>query len=338
MTDIRDLTLAELRAELEAMGQPLFRADQIFGRIYRKGATRFGQLAELPASLRDALAAKFSFTPFSLERVLESLDGTRKFLFRLGDRRAVETVLIPSGERRTVCLSTQVGCKFRCLFCASGMRGFVRNLFPSEIVEQVLFLRRSLDIGVTNLVFMGMGEPLDNLDHVVRAIRILNDRLGPGLASRRMTVSTSGIVPGIERLARLGLQINLSLSLHAADPEKRTRLMPVNRKYPLADVLRACEEYLAGGGRKMTLEYVLIKGQNDAARDAEGLARIARRLKAKVNLIPFSPVPEFSFETPGDEACRRFLQRLEKKGVGATLRRSKGRDIAAACGQLAGGA
>jgi 23S rRNA (adenine2503-C2)-methyltransferase len=229
-----------------------------------------------------------------------------------------------------------VGCKFGCVFCASGLGGFKRDLRSGEIVGQVLSLRDDFEAGPTNLVFMGMGEPLDNLENLVKAVRILNASEGMALAARRMTVSTSGIVPGIARLGALGLQINLSISLHAADDEKRGRLMPVNRKYPLAELLKACREYLAAGGRMITFEYVLIRGLNDTAVDAEKLARIAGRLKAKVNLIPFSPVRGLPYAAPDAGACRSFLTRLRGAGVAATLRQSKGRDIQAACGQLAG--
>ncbi len=336
MADIRDLTLEELKAELQAMGEPVYRAGQAFAWIYRKGATRFGQFSDFPRELRERMEEHFAFGSMDPVDILESPDGTRKTLFRLDDGEFVETVLIPSGERRTICASTQVGCKYGCAFCASGLGGFKRDLRPGEIVGQVLSLRDDFEAAPTNLVFMGMGEPLDNLDGLVKAIRILNAPEGMGLAARRMTVSTSGIVPGIDRLADLGLQVNLSISLHAADDEKRGRLMPVNRKYPLAEVLSACRRYLTAGGRMITFEYVLIRGFNDTGEDAVRLARIARRLRAKVNLIPFSPVRGLPFAAPDGATCRSFLGRLREAGVAATLRQSKGGDIQAACGQLAG--
>jgi 23S rRNA (adenine2503-C2)-methyltransferase len=333
--DIRDFTLEELEAELAEMGEPAYRAGQIFGWLYGRGAKNFEAFSDLPKGLRQKLSARFSFRPIERAGTWRARDGTEKILFRLPDGRFVETVLIPSGRRRTVCLSTQVGCKFACVFCASGRRGFKRNLAPSEIIGQVLFLREELEIALTNVVFMGMGEPLDNFDNVVRSIRILNDPKGLGIAARRITVSTSGIVPGIERFKDLGLQVNLSISLHAPDEVLRGRLMPVGRKYPLAALLRACEDYLEGGGRKLTLEYVLIEGQNDRPADAARLAGIARRLRAKVNLILYSPVEGLPFQTPSDARVEAFSRVLEEKGVGATIRKSKGRDIEAACGQLA---
>jgi 23S rRNA (adenine2503-C2)-methyltransferase len=336
MIDIKDLTLEELKAEMARLGAPAYRAVQAFTRLYKKGALNFDQFAEFPKALRQEMAGRFTFGTLDLEGIFEARDQTRKYLFRLADGEFIETVLIPAPSRQTVCLSTQVGCKYGCAFCASGRRGFVRNLSPSEIVGPILYLRDILDVGLTNIVFMGMGEPLDNLAALEKAVRILNSPEGLGLAARRMTVSTSGLVPGIESLAALGLPINLSISLHAATDAQRSRLMPINRKFPLDVLLRAGEAYRTVGGRMITLEYVLLAGVNDAAADAVRLARIARRLRAKVNLIPFSPVPGLAFSPPSEAAQRRFLQALEKDGARATLRESKGRDIQAACGQLAG--
>ncbi len=336
MIDIKDLTLDELRADMTALGEPGYRAVQAFARLYKKGALRFDQFTEFPGPLRKKMAERFMIGALELEGVFEARDQTRKYLFRLADGEYIESVLIPAASRRTVCLSTQVGCKFGCSFCASGRRGFVRNLTPSEITGPVLFLRDVLDIGLTNIVFMGMGEPLDNLDSLEKAVRILNAPEGLGLAARRMTVSTSGLAPGIERLSEMGLPINLSISLHAATDAQRSRLMPVNRKYPLDVLLRAAQDYSAKGGRMITFEYVLIAGVNDAMADARRLARIGRRLRAKINLIPFSPVPGLEFAPPSEAAQRRFLQALEEAGARATLRQSMGKDILAACGQLAG--
>ena len=334
MTDIRDLTREELAAELAALGEPGFRAGQIFAWLYAKGAKNFDDFTNLPKSLRRELAGRFFLRPLEVDGYLRGEDGTEKYVFRLHDGYGVETVLIPAGPRRTLCLSTQAGCKFACVFCASGRQGFKRNLSPSEIVGQVLDLRGALDAALTNIVFMGMGEPFDNFENLVRAVKILNDTLGMGIAARRMTVSTSGLVPGIVRFRELGLQVNLSLSLHAADDHLRSRLMPVNRTYPLADVLEAVEGYLGEGGRMVTFEYVLIEGVNDRPSDADGLARLARRLRAKVNLIPYSPVEGLSFRTPSAERIQAFVRRLEDKGAAVTLRQSKGKDIRAACGQL----
>ena len=230
--DIRDLTLDELRAELESRGEFSYRAVQIFEWIYKKDAGTFTAMTDLPKNLREGLEGHFAHFEPELVEILRSADGTEKFLFRLTDGALIETVLIPSGTRRTLCLSTQVGCRFGCVFCASGEGGFKRNLLASEILGQVLVLRDKLDIPLTNLVLMGMGEPLDNLENVVRAIRIMNAREGLDIGARRITISTVGILPAIRELERLGLQLNLSISLHATTDSLRSRLLPVNRKYP----------------------------------------------------------------------------------------------------------
>ncbi|MGA2585413.1 MAG: 23S rRNA (adenine(2503)-C(2))-methyltransferase RlmN [Candidatus Aminicenantales bacterium] len=336
MIDIKNLTLDELKAELKGAGEPAYRAEQIFDWLYKKGALRFEDMTNLGHALREKLKRMFALGRLELQGVFRSKDRAVKYLFRLQDGRGIETVLIPAGGRATVCLSTQVGCKFGCAFCASGLNGFTRNLTPSEIVGQVLFLRNRLDVALTNIVFMGMGEPLDNFENLAKAILILNSADGLGIAARRMTISSVGVIPGLERFMQMDLQVNLSISLHAAGDAKRTALMPANMKYPLEKVIAACEAYGKDGGRKITLEYVLLKGVNDAPADAAGLARIAKRLKAKINLIPYSPVIGLPFETPEERRIGDFTRMLEEKNVPVTLRRSKGRDIQAACGQLAG--
>jgi 23S rRNA (adenine2503-C2)-methyltransferase len=336
MRDIRDLDIEELKAALAEDNEPAYRADQIYAWLYQKRASSFEEFTDLPRTLRDRLAGRFFLRPLDAAETRTSRDGTSKTLFRLADGFFIETVFIPSGARRTICLSTQAGCKFGCAFCASGLGGFHRHLTPAEILGQVLHLRRGMDADLTNLVFMGMGEPLDNFDNVKHALRVLNDPRGFGFAARRMTVSTSGLVLGIERFKKIGLQINLSVSIHAADDETRNRLMPINRRYPLSELIAACEDYLGDGGREITFEYVLLKGVNDRPADAERLARLSRRLRAKVNMIAFSPVPGLPFERPDAAAVEDFIRRLKTKGVAATLRNSKGRDIQAACGQLAG--
>jgi 23S rRNA (adenine2503-C2)-methyltransferase len=334
--DIRDLSLDELKAELEAMGERPFRAAQVFDWLYHKGASDFAEFTSLSKPLRDKLAARFRVGALEFAERRESGDGTTKYLFRLHDGEHIETVLIPSGRRLTVCLSTQVGCKFACAFCASGLHGFKRNLAPSEITGQVLTLRKALGREPTNFVFMGMGEPLDNWTNVEKAVRIMNMPEGLGIAARRMTISTAGYLPAFKRLEAFDLQVNLSLSLHAVTDRLRDRLMPVNRRFPLEDVVRAAEDYIRSGGRMITLEYIVIRGLNDSLDDADGLAGIARRLRAKVNLIAYSPVEGLDFETPSEADVARFKRWLEERKVNTTLRLSKGSDIAAACGQLAG--
>jgi 23S rRNA (adenine2503-C2)-methyltransferase len=334
--DIRDLTFEELRAELERMGERPFRAAQILDWLYKKKAAKFDDFTSLPKPLREKLAGRFAIGALELADKSASTDGTTKLLFRLRDGEHIETVLLPAGRRLTVCLSTQVGCKFGCAFCASGRRGFKRNLVPSEITGQVLYVETELGREPTNLVFMGMGEPLDNWTNVEKALRILNAPDGLAIAARRMTVSTAGFVDSFKRLAALDLQINLSLSLHAVTDRLRDELMPINRRFPLEKVVQAADDYVRSGGRMITLEYIVIGGLNDSLNDADGLAAIARRLRAKVNLIAYSPVEGQKFKTPTDAELARFMRWLEERKVGTTLRQSKGGDIAAACGQLAG--
>jgi 23S rRNA (adenine2503-C2)-methyltransferase len=334
--DVRDLTLEELRAELAAMGEKPFRAVQIFDWLYIRKAGRFEDFTSLPKPLREKLAARFALAPLGLADKRSSPDGTTRYLFRLADGQHIESVLIPAGRRLTVCLSTQVGCRFACAFCASGRHGFKRNLAPSEIVGQVLALEAALGQDLTNYVFMGMGEPLDNWGPVEKAIRIMNDPAGLGIAARRITVSTAGFVDAFKRLEALDLQINLSISLHAVTDRLRDRLMPINRRFPLEQVVEAAEAYVRHGGRMITLEYIVIRGVNDSLDDADGLAAIARRLRAKVNLIAYSPVAGADFATPTEADLARFKRWLEERKVNTIVRLSNGADIAAACGQLAG--
>ncbi len=334
--DIKDLTFEELADELGQWGEPRFRAGQIFDWVYRKGARSFAEFTSLPLALREKLERAFSIATPEMAEHLVSTDRAEKFVLRLADGRFIETVLIPAGPRMTLCLSSQVGCRYGCGFCASGLGGFRRHLTPGEMTGQVLFLRGRLDSALTNFVFMGMGEPLDNFDNLARALRNMNSPEGLGIAARRITVSTAGVIPGIERLKELDLQINLSLSLHSVRDDLRSRLMPINRKYPLEEVLKACEDYARAGGRMMTLEYVLLGGINDSPADARGLAAVAKRLRAKINLIPFSEFEGLACRPTRDPRQDAFLRTLEDLRVKATVRRSKGAEIHAACGQLAG--
>jgi len=333
---LTSLNQAGLEAYLRKIGQPSYRAGQIFRWLYQAGKSQAAEFTDLPLELRQQLEADFIINPLKLKEKASSKDGTIKYLFELLDGNFIETVMIPAGKRQTFCLSTQVGCKFHCAFCASGLHGFKRNLEAGEIVSQVLNLRFNYGYQPTNLVLMGMGEPLDNLDNVLKAIRILNDQQGLAIGARRITVSTVGVIPAIKKLMNFDLQINLSLSIHSAIDEKRTRLMPVNKKYPLEELIKAAEDYLKAGGRQLTLEYIVIGGFNDSLYDAEALAAISRRLKAKVNLIAYSPVAGFKWQSPAEEDVERFKMWLEERKVRVTIRQSKGIDIAAACGQLAG--
>jgi len=334
--DIKNFASEEFKEELKKISEPSYRAEQIFSWIYKKGACDFSGMNNLPKPLKDKLSQYYYIGEIKPLKHLKSIDQTEKFLFELQDGNLIETVLIYAWQRKTLCISTQAGCKFACSFCASGMNGFKRDLSVSEILSQILSIEHHLKQRITNFVFMGMGEPLDNYENVSKAIKIMNSKKGMGIAARRITVSTSGIIPGIEKIKKLGLQINLSISLHAANNELRTRLMSVNKKYPLEELLSSCEDYMENGGRMLTFEYILIKGINDSQKDVDELVRAARRLKAKVNLIAYSPVPGLDYEAPFEENVKIFEDKLLKRGVNVTIRDSKGKDIMAACGQLAG--
>jgi len=334
--DIKNFTLSQLQEEMRKISEPAYRAQQIFLWLYHKGRHNFDEMRNLPKPLKEKLEGRYYIGSLEQAERLKSTDGTEKFLFKLPDENSVETVLIPSINRETICISTQVGCKHACRFCASGQGGFVRNLSASEITGQVLYIQECLKIKVTNFVFMGIGEPLDNYDNLSTAIMIMNDPAGMAIAARRMTISTCGIIPGIKRLKGLGLQVNLAVSLHAVNDTSRSELMPVNKVYPLEALIRSCEDYIEATDRRITLEYILIEGKNDLLRHADELAAVAKRLKAKVNLIPHSVVGHTDFRPPSPKRIDEFVQRLTENKVNVMLRRSKGADIRAACGQLAG--
>jgi 23S rRNA (adenine2503-C2)-methyltransferase len=332
--DIKNFTIHELKEAFKKEAIPPYRAGQIFHWVYKKHTSSFDAMNNIPKELKDRLGALYSLDDIRVKEHRKSRDGVDKFLFELSDGKFVEAVLIRSGRRSTLCLSTQVGCKYRCVFCASGSKGFVRNLTCSEILAQVLLVQKSAEDDITNFVFMGMGEPLDNYDNVSKAIIIMNSEQGPEIGARRITVSTCGIIPGIQKLKKLGLQINLSVSLHAANDRLRDSLMPVNKRYPLKKLIAACEDFIKDGGRKITLEYVLIAGMNDSPEDADELSSIAKRLKAKVNLLLYSPVGIKGLTAPSEKRVAGFNKKLVKNRIPVTLRQSKGKDIEAACGQL----
>ncbi|MBV9007549.1 MAG: 23S rRNA (adenine(2503)-C(2))-methyltransferase RlmN [Verrucomicrobia bacterium] len=335
---IRSLLLDELQTRL----QPRFRARQVADWLYRKRARAFQEMTDLPQELRDKLAAEFNLGSIEVVRVLGSRDTTRKFLLRLNDGNLIESVLIPASpafygsrsDRLTICVSTQVGCAYGCKFCASGLEGWKRNLRPDEIVEQLITVERESGDRIDNVVFMGMGEPLANYENVIRAIAIINAPWGLGIGARHITVSTSGLVPQIRKLAEQPLQIRLAVSLHGATDEVRNQIMPVNRRYPVAELFEACRYYTARKKQRITFEYILIAQVNDSDEQAGELARRAREFEAKVNLIPYNTVNDLSWTRPSRNRQERFLAILRNAGVAATLRREKGHDIAAACGQL----
>jgi 23S rRNA (adenine2503-C2)-methyltransferase len=336
------LTLDDWVEWAEARGQSKFRAKQIVEWLYEKRAKTWDEMSNLPHALREELKTTFSLDRLPVVRLTGSKDTTRKFLFRLHDGRLVETVKIPANvhfdggqsDRITLCVSSQVGCAYDCKFCASGLAGFTRNLEVEEIVGQVMAAEEESGESVRNLVFMGMGEPLANFTRLTKAITILNAPWGLNIGARHMTVSTSGLAPQIEKLAELPIQIRLAISLHGASDEVREQIMPVNKKYPIARLFEALEVWREKKKQKITLEYILIEGVNDSLAQASLLAKRARGLDAKVNLIPYNTVEGLPWSRPTEAQCEAFLQVLTRAGVVATLRREKGHDISAACGQL----
>jgi 23S rRNA (adenine2503-C2)-methyltransferase len=340
--DIKSLDLDELGELLALRGQPSYRAGQIADWIYRRRAKSFDQMTDLPQELRTELADSLTLANLEVVRALGSRDTTRKFLFRLRDGNLIESVLIPASpalygsrsDRRTICVSTQVGCAYGCKFCASGLEGFSRNLQPNEIVDQIIAVERESGEKIDNIVFMGMGEPLANFDHLVRAIEIINAPWGLGIGARHITVSTSGLAPQIRKLAERPIQIRLAISLHGATDDVRGQIMPINRRYNVETLLSACDFYVRHKKQRLTFEYILIADVNDSENQAHLLAKHARRVTAKVNLIPYNTVHGLPWSRPSPDRQEKFLSVLREHGVAATLRREKGHDIDAACGQL----
>jgi 23S rRNA (adenine2503-C2)-methyltransferase len=374
LPDIRSLTREELAEQFQAWGLPAYRLDQLLDWLYSRRVTTWAEMSNVPKTLRAKLQEQYVLRPLELVRQQGAADTTRKFLWRLHDGALIESVLIPASpalfgepsDRHTLCVSTQVGCAYGCRFCASGLEGWKRNLSVDEIIEQILAVERgagrtepstaglvaaagSPDVLpgavrtvsnqaperlVNNLVIMGMGEPLANYDNLLKALRILNAPWGGGIGARKITISTSGLAPQIRRLADEPLQFRLAISLHGATDQTRNRIMPVNRKYPLRELTAACEYYQERKGRLITLEYILIAGVNDRLTEIKPLAALARRLHAKVNLIPYNRVEDLTWERPDEAAQETFLAALQAEQISATLRREKGHDIDAACGQL----
>jgi 23S rRNA (adenine2503-C2)-methyltransferase len=340
--DIKSLLRNELQGDLRDLAEPSYRAGQITDWLYKKRVDSIEKMTDLPQSLRERLAEKFSFSKIEVVRVLGSRDTTRKFLFRLSDANLIESVLIPASpalygeksDRRTICISTQVGCAYGCKFCASGLEGFSRNLRANEIIDQIIAIERVGGEKIDNIVFMGMGEPLANFENVMRAIRIVNAPWGLGIGARHITLSTSGLAPQIKKLADEPLQIRLAVSLHGATDEVRNQIMPINRKYNIETLLSACDYYTAHRSQRLTFEYILIAGVNDSDEQAHFLAQHARRLFAKVNLIPYNTVEGLEWSRPSRNRQEKFLSILRAHKIPATLRREKGHDIDAACGQL----
>lgn len=333
-----DLSLADLEGRLTAHGQPPYRARQLFAWIYERLASDYAAMTDLPAALRDELASSLPIATVRPVRKIATDGGeTVKTLYQTLDGQFVETVLMLYPDRATVCVSCQVGCAVGCAFCATGLGGLTRNLTTGEMVQQAVdAARRARELGrpLTNLVMMGMGEPFHNYDATMRFVAILNDPRGFGFGARRLTISTSGIVPMIDRLAAEPFQVNLAVSLHAPDDELRARLVPINRRYPIADLLAAVRRYIARTGRRVSFEYALMKGINDSDETAEALAHLLRGTLCHVNVIPLNPVDVLPYERPDTSGIDRFAATLRGAGIPTTVRYSRGVDIAAACGQL----
>ena len=334
--DLAGLDRLELEAALEERGHERFRARQIFRWIYRRGVTDTAAMTDLPRGLRDSLADEFALSTPDIGARHRSADGTEKFLVALGDGRQIESVFIPETPAMTFCVSTQVGCAMACAFCLTGKMGLVRNLTAGEIAGQVRVLANALNMRQTafNIVLMGMGEPLHNYDETMKALRILADEHGLAVPARRVTLSTVGLLPALERLAREPLMPNLAISLHAPSDIQRGELVPINKKYGIAEIIEACRSFPLRRRSRITFEYVLLAGVNDSADDARRLAELLAGLKAKVNLIPLNAAAGIPFDRPSDAAINRFGKILADRGVTVSVRKSRGRDIRAACGQL----
>jgi 23S rRNA (adenine2503-C2)-methyltransferase len=336
--NIKDLSFKEFVAFLVERKHPSYRARQVWQWLFQKRATSFDEMTNLSRPLRDELAAAFSIGRLEILRCAEARDGTIKFLFGLADGESIESVLIPEAHRLTLCISTQAGCGLGCAFCATAVLGLKRNLTASEIVDQVLEAGRTLtgERRITHIVLMGMGEPLANYDQTVRALEIITDGdWGVGISPRRVTLSTVGLVPQIKKLME-ETRVNLAVSLHAPNDELRGQLMPVNRKYPLQQLMDCCRELPLPRRKRITFEYVLLRGVNDSEIHARQLGALVRGIPSKVNIIPFNPHPQSKFARPADEEIARFQKILHDEGVQINVRRPRGDDIQAACGQLQG--
>lgn len=334
-TDIKSLTLKELQEEFMQLGEKAFRAKQTYDWMHNKLAAGFDDMTNLSKDFREKCKERYAYTSLQLLKMQESkIDGTRKYLFGLADGNVVESVWMKYKHGNSVCISSQVGCRMGCRFCASTLDGLARNLMPSEMLDQIYAISRHTGERVSNVVVMGTGEPMDNYDNLVRFLRLLTDENGLHISARNVTVSTCGIVPNMRRLAEERLQITLALSLHATTDEKRRKLMPIANRYSIAELMDACHYYFEQTGRRITFEYSLVGGVNDTAEDAQELIALASPLNCHINLIPVNPIKERDFVQSDDSHIQAFKNKLEKSRINVTIRREMGRDIDGACGQL----
>lgn len=334
MKNIKDYDLADLQDELVSLGEKKFRAEQIFKWLYVDKVLSFDEMTNLSIELRNKLKENYSICNYNILKKQESSDGTKKYLFDVLDGNAIETVLMQYHHGKTVCVSSQIGCKMGCKFCASTGIKFIRNLTAGEIVEQILAVEQDIGDKISNIVFMGIGEPLDNYDNVIKAIRILNNQKGLNIGARHISVSTSGLVPRIYDLANENIQCTLSISLHATTDEKRSSMMPVNNRYNIAELMKACKDYIKITNKRISFEYALAKDNNDNLDDAKQLVKLLRGMLCHVNLIPINKIENGSYTKSSNENIIKFRDYLNDNGIVATIRRELGSDIDAACGQL----
>lgn len=334
MKNIKDYDLQDLKEELANIGEKSYRAEQIFKWLYQDKVKSFDEMTNLSLDLREKLKENYTICNYNILKKLESSDGTKKYLFDVLDGNAIESVLMEYHYGKSICVSSQIGCKMGCKFCASTGIPFIRNLSAGEIVEQVLAVEQDTCEQISNVVFMGIGEPLDNYDNVIKAIRILNNPKGLNIGARHISVSTSGLVPRIYDLANENIQCTLSISLHASNDQKRSAMMPVNNRYNIAELMKACKDYIAITNKRISFEYALAKDNNDNLEDAKELVGLLKGMLCHVNLIPINKIENGKFTKSTNENIIKFRDYLNDKGIVATIRRELGSDIDAACGQL----
>ena len=334
MKNIKDYDLPELKKELEAMGEKPFRAEQIFKWIFQEKIKSFDEMTNISLELREKLKENYTICNFEILRKQESKDGTIKYLFDVLDGNAIETVLMSYHHGYSICVSSQIGCKMGCKFCASTGINFIRNLTSGEIAEQILAVEQDANVRISNVVFMGIGEPLDNYENVINAIHIINNPKGLNIGARHISISTSGLVPKIYQLAKEKIPCTLSISLHATNNEKRSSMMPVNNAYPIEELIQACKDYIKETNRRISFEYALAKDNNDNLNDAKELVKLLKGMLCHVNLIPINKIENGTFTKSSNENIMKFRDFLNDYGIVATIRRELGSDIDAACGQL----
>lgn len=334
MKNIKDFNLEELKQEFINLGEKPYRADQVFQWIFKENVTSFDEMTNLSLNLREKLKQNYTLGIYRILKKQVASDGTIKYLFDVLDGNAIETVLMKYHHGYSLCVSSQIGCKMGCKFCASTGIPFARNLTAGEIVEQLLAVERDEVISISNVVFMGIGEPLDNYENVVNAIRILNNQKGINIGARHISISTSGLVPKIYQLAEENIQCTLSISLHATTDEKRSNMMPINNQYNIAELIKACKDYIAKTNRRISFEYALAKDNNDNLEDAKCLVKLLKGMLCHVNLIPINKIENGQYDKSSNENILKFRDYLNDHGITATIRRELGSDIDAACGQL----